>query len=374
MEYGEEPRGAQVEERSHSAEYRVLCICGLSPQVVTETLSVLLAEERGAPIDVHVLTTAIGAERLQETLLASGDGWLAKLFQAYGLPPLREDALHLHVIADAAGAPLADIVSPNDNVAVADLVNGLVRDLTTDSMPALHLSIAGGRKTMSFYAAYALSLHGRAQDELSHILVDPELEHRNDFFFASRQAMETGTPPVRLARLPFVHMRRGLDGAWRRGERSFSETVTGTELLLMPPSVQIDVAERGVRLSDRPVTLSPRNFLLLYWFADRAARDLGPIACDEAALEEIEARRIEVEGAGPSRLGDGLQRAREDLRTEGRAAWFERGLTGLKKALRSAPELPPGVGGRYCIKRSGRKGYSRYALEVPAKSIEIHRE
>ena len=50
-------------------------------------------------------------------------------------------------------------------------------------MASLHVSIAGGRKTMGFYVGYALSLFARDQDRLSHVLVPPSLESRQDFFY-----------------------------------------------------------------------------------------------------------------------------------------------------------------------------------------------
>jgi CRISPR-associated protein (TIGR02584 family) len=67
--------------------------------------------------------------------------------------------------------PLEDIVTEADNVAVADFITEKVRAVTADPEASLHVSIAGGRKTMGFYLGYALSLFGRPQDRLSHVLV-----------------------------------------------------------------------------------------------------------------------------------------------------------------------------------------------------------
>jgi CRISPR-associated protein (TIGR02584 family) len=43
---------------------------------------------------------------------------------------------------------------------------------TADPQASLHVSIAGERKTMGFYVGYALSLFGRTQGRLSHVLND----------------------------------------------------------------------------------------------------------------------------------------------------------------------------------------------------------
>ena len=55
-------------------------------------------------------------------------------------------------------------------------ITNLIRAFTADPESALHVSIAGGRKTMGFFLGYALSLYGRAQDKLSHVLVSPPFE------------------------------------------------------------------------------------------------------------------------------------------------------------------------------------------------------
>jgi CRISPR-associated protein (TIGR02584 family) len=47
----------------------------------------------------------------------------------------------------------------------------------------LHVSIAGGRKSMGFFAGYAFSLFGRTQDRLSHVLVNDPFESFPDFYF-----------------------------------------------------------------------------------------------------------------------------------------------------------------------------------------------
>ncbi|MBV5299598.1 MAG: TIGR02584 family CRISPR-associated protein, partial [Rhodoferax sp.] len=88
-----------------------------------------------------------------------------------------------------------DIRSPADNRAAADFITAQVRAITADSGCALHASIAGGRKTMGFYLGYALSLFGRPQDRLSHVLVSEPFESSYDFFYrdcASTSSARTG--------------------------------------------------------------------------------------------------------------------------------------------------------------------------------------
>jgi CRISPR-associated protein (TIGR02584 family) len=70
---------------------RLLCVSGLSPQIVTETLYALtvLSEPHFVPTEVHLLTTAEGADRARLTLLSEEPGWFHRLCKDYGLPEIR---------------------------------------------------------------------------------------------------------------------------------------------------------------------------------------------------------------------------------------------------------------------------------------------
>lgn len=144
----------------------LLVITGLSPQVVTETLYALAIsqEQVFVPTEIHVVTTAEGAQRARLTLLSDEPGWFYRLCADYGLPSIAFDSEHIQVLEDSKGNPLQDIRTPEENACVADQISELVRGFAQDEQAALHVSIAGGRKTMGFYLGYALSLYGRPQD------------------------------------------------------------------------------------------------------------------------------------------------------------------------------------------------------------------
>ncbi len=166
----------------------LLAVLGLSPQVLTETLYALaLAGEEGLPHEVHVLTTQVGAQRTLTQLLAPGSGWFHRLTQDYGLPPIKFEASTVHVLKGALGQELQDIRSAADNALLADQISDLVRAFTQDAHTSLHVSLAGGRKSMAFFAGYALSLWGRPQDRLSHVLVSEPFESSPEFYYPSRE-------------------------------------------------------------------------------------------------------------------------------------------------------------------------------------------
>lgn len=131
----------------------LLAITGLSPQVVTETVYALTIERSRpfVPTEIHLLTTREGAERARLALLSSEPGWFHRLRQDYGLPQIAFDESRIHQLRDEHGTALDDIRTPEQNRLAADFIIEHVRGLTSDPDCAVHVSIAGGRKTMGFF-------------------------------------------------------------------------------------------------------------------------------------------------------------------------------------------------------------------------------
>ncbi|WP_083845803.1 CRISPR-associated ring nuclease Csm6 [Thiocystis violascens] len=164
----------------------LLVVTGLSPQVVTETIYALWKQDpRLVPTEIHLITTVQGAEHARLNLLSPAIGWVERLRREYALPAIAFSPEHIHVIAGRDGRALEDIRSPDDNVCAADFITDLVRGFTDDARCALHVSIAGGRKSMGYFVGYALSLFGRAQDRLSHVLVSAPFESHREFYYPS---------------------------------------------------------------------------------------------------------------------------------------------------------------------------------------------
>lgn len=143
----------------------LLVVTGLTPQVVTETIYALWRTDPTlVPAEVHLITTQRGAEHARLNLLSPSINWIGRLRCDYQLPPIDFNAGHIHVIPGPDGTALEDIRTPEDNVRAADFITNLVRQLTAADENALHVSIAGGRKSMGYFVGYALSLFGRPQD------------------------------------------------------------------------------------------------------------------------------------------------------------------------------------------------------------------
>lgn len=265
-----------------SFDRRILvAACGMTPQIVTETLYALrvAASDSFAVNEIRLVTTADGKK--QAVKLCVG-GHMERLCKEYGFEDVRFDPSCIEVIRDAAGNELSDIRAPEHNRLAADCITDLVRRLTADDSAAIHVSLAGGRKTMGYYIGYALSLYGRSQDRLSHVLVSEGFEGHPEFYFptqesriittAAGRSLDTHEAVVTLAEIPFVRLRDTLPPRLLAERTSFSEAVRWSNLDEEPVRLEIDLRERTLRASGELVVLSP-VLLAFYTMFARAARD-----------------------------------------------------------------------------------------------------
>ena len=360
----------------------LLSVTGLSPQVVTETFYALAVaappEERFVPTEIVVVTTSEGAERVRLQLLSDEPGWLRRLVRDYGLPPVRFDESRVRVLAGENGCPIDDIRDPAANEAAADLILDTVRELTADPDCAVHASMAGGRKTMSYYLGYAMSLCGRPQDRLSHVLVDPPFEGHPDFFYpAPRQRvifsvgdqrpLDASKARVQLADIPFVPMRHAVEARLDRPGVRFRDLVAAARRAVGPPELVVDLRGRRVRAGGVVVRLSPSVLALYAVFARRAKEGAPPLPAPPKEVGDrlwaerylAEYRRI----VGELGVRDDTERALRDGMDGERFSYLKPKLhAALKKALGHAAAP-------YLIRSSGRP--RRFWLDLPSEAIRF---
>ena len=340
-----------LDARQHPDQFsrRILvAVTGLSPQIVTETLYALAvapSARRFVPTEIHLITTRTGAEKARLALLSDDPGWFHRLCRDYALPPICFTTDTIHTLEDAAGKPLDDIRSPADNRRAADGITGIIRQLTADPDCALHVSIAGGRKTMGFFLGYALSLYGRPQDQLSHVLVSEPFEASIGFYYPTPSSrvlempggrlVDSALAQVTLAELPFVSLRHGLPEALLTGLASYNETVEAARRALAPAELQIDLTARRIRAAGHEFGLPPAELALLSVVARRALRGEAPLPAPAKEFPDADWKRrylVELRWiAGP--LGD-LDETERALRKGMDGGYFSAHLSKLQKILR----------------------------------------
>ncbi len=286
-----------IEARTQPEEFArriLLMVTGRTPQVVTETLYALCVTQNPPfiPTEVHLITTAEGAQDARLALLSTDGSWFGRFCGDYGLGTIVFTSEQIHVIHNGDGQAVDDIRTEEEHRACADLITEMVRAFTADADAALHVSLAGGRKTMTYYLGNALTLFGRPQDRLSHVLVPPPYESNREFFYPTPESRPLYIEPLKryfdakdakvtLAQIPFVHLRDSLPRRFKtleEGKASFSDVVSAMQQALEPPAVKIDYVAGGLSLAGGQfVELSGADLAFYGWLARRRTASVAPV-------------------------------------------------------------------------------------------------
>ncbi len=360
----------------------LLAVTGLSPQVVTETLYALAvnSDTPWIPTEIHLITTAEGKQRAELALLSGDPGWLPRLCKDYDLPTIAFGKKYIHCVERSDGQPLADIATPEDNERLADLITETVRELTADNDSAVHASIAGGRKTMGFYLGYALSLFGRPQDSLSHVLVSEPFESSWDFFYPTpyskvitirgNKLEDTKNARVSLADIPFVRLREGMDGRLLQGTARFSDTVAAAQKALRPPELIIDRKALCIQAADQRIVLPPKELALYSLFAERLLNGRPPLSAPPKDAPDLKWAARFLASYRDLRDGqlDDIDRTETALKDGMDGDYFSYTKSKLHKRLRGT--LGSAVARPYLIDDGGTRP-RRYCLDLPARAVRF---
>lgn len=261
---------------------------GGAPGVVTETIWWLLRKREvpWPPDELHLVTTTLGAKDWRQPT-TEARRQLSALLRDCGRPDIVPS---IHVPIDQDGNEISDIRTEAENVAFANDLTRLIKRLSDTADNRIHVSMAGGRKTMSSYAQQAISLCGREGDELSHILVNPpELEYNRAFYWPGQELrkvnigseeepimFEAVRAEIEVVPSPFVRLRAHLKHIPLARENFDHWTlVERVQASVDQFALELDVANRQVRVGGEGVPFSPQEFAL-YRLLVTALKDSWP--------------------------------------------------------------------------------------------------
>lgn len=334
----------------------LVCVTGLSPQIVTETLFALSVNQtpKWIPDEIRLITTQRGAENARLTLLSERPGWFHQLCRDWSLPPIAFDHEHIEILLDAQGEPLDDIRDDQDNKRAADGIADIVRRLTEDDHTEIHASIAGGRKTMGFFMGYAMSLWGRPQDKLSHVLISAPFESRAEFFYPTptpyviparspaEDPLDASVAKVWLGDIPFVRLRSLLPESIKGKNSGFAQAVSAANLALDQIDLDIDIALSCVRINQQTIALPPMQLGLLVLLAWRCKRKLPPLRAPLKEVDDPEWRKMARQeltlALGEMNIPDSLDKRLGQTKPMG--GTLSEQLSKMEKTLRNSGALP----------------------------------
>lgn len=290
-----------------AAERKTVLVAGVgtSPAVLTETVWGLAHQATPVvPDEIVVLTTLTGRQRLEREVMAGEPSVWSRLvaaLKADGLPVdgrLAFGETSIRVFPDAHRNPLADLRSGDENLRAADFMLAQLRQYTESPDSVVLTSIAGGRKTMSALLLSCMTLLGRADDRVYHVLLPPEFEGRLDppFHFPENGVVHrtSANPPcelesskaaVELFEVPYVRMRGWYQEKFKSIPPSYETLVSKVQSVapaaVVPPDMEIDAWKGALVLNGRAVPLSRPCFAALILLASGCdVKDLHGRLCE----------------------------------------------------------------------------------------------
>ena len=242
-----------------------LAVTGLHPQVITESLFGIIQKNMPWPDEIKIITTKQGKQSIQKGLLdleGEGQSKLKQLCVDYGKTLPIFNLENILVVPDARGDFIDDPRNEEDQEALADFIIKVVGELCADNSVQLHASIAGGRKTMTFFLGYAMTLFARVGDKLSHVLVEQAFEGDPEFYYPtattqwiktrnSKIKLDSSLAKVTLVDIPFIRHRtqlhsNALENLTNESYREMTalQNLVNTEQL----EIEINIAMRSVIL------------------------------------------------------------------------------------------------------------------------------
>lgn len=286
----------------------LLAVCGLTPQVITETLYAL--HQQGMQVDaVRILTTRLGKDACIGQLLRAEDGEYHRYLDEYGIGRDSIDFAphHVKAVLHADGTEINDIDTEEENELFLRLCMEEAFALTADPHQRVLFSIAGGRKTMGASLSLAAQCYARAQDRIYHVLLSPgEFESCRDFFYPPKESrlvevrtregqpclMETALAQITLVPMPFFPLRSHLT------PQMLAEPHSPAALMLslvreQKHELAINLAERTLAWKGVEVDMSAAN-LAVYAFLAQVKKDgeCSRASCQECASCYLTVRQI----------------------------------------------------------------------------------
>jgi CRISPR-associated protein (TIGR02584 family) len=233
------------------------------------------------------LTTSRGRESIRRELFADGV-WHAlrdSLGVSAGELCFGDTADSIRVFTNAHRvSELDDIASTEDGAAVGDFILENLRQFTETPDVRVTCSLAGGRKTMSALAALSMTLLGRAEDTLCHVLVEPPFDDpalRPKFHFPQGRSHTTregstvadSQAAIRLHEIPFVRCRNVFRREYGRLPGTFADTVRLANNRLEEedmPAVRLAPGDKWCQVDGKPIKLSDDEFDTFWMLLERA--------------------------------------------------------------------------------------------------------
>jgi len=319
---------------AQSHETVLVTTVGTSPSVLTSTIWALAHHEGIVPHRIKVLTTRLGRDRLVQQVFTPSPDFGGRTAWEILCKNLEADGYDLTGRLEFAPSPaflrvftavqpgeqmpreLDDITSQAENEQVADAMLETLRGVMNDDTRIV-ASIAGGRKTVSalFYAC--VSLIGRSDDRIIHIVVNEPFDRTDlipPFFFPTQKCVQlvgrdgrnvrARDAKVSVIKVPFVPLANLFPRELGRTPGRFSALVAeyrqaGQRQSLDSVRLTVHRSRLEIVVNDTSLKLAPREQWLAVFLAEQVCTGDSKFEKLEQALDSMKKCFIQLVAEAP---------------------------------------------------------------------------
>jgi len=306
----------------------LIAVSGLTPQIITETLYCLAVKKKIQIDELYIITTSKG----RDIIFGTDEEFNIK--RKY--PPLKREIKRLcdtykikfpkfdnndnHIItAKEQSTDLYDIRNDKHNKLFPNKVCEFIKDKTRIKETILHCSISGGRKTMSVDLAFALSLFGKQEDKLYHVLIDEKLEFSK--FFPENKKEDA---LLEIAEIPYVKLRPLIaEQTENKAFKSMSYTDIVNYMqrqLKIKSSDKLYISKKRNEIwfgENERVKMLPKELMMYTYFIERKNSGFPSLHINDIAKEFYnDSKEVDNVYTKISKINNHIRKAINDIDTE----------------------------------------------------------
>ena len=253
----------------------LVAVSGLTPQVISETLYCLSVQKKIRIDEIFVITTTEGKRNIEEYYFLNREK--GEIEGPYQLKEEIEKMCKQHeinvpmfstkgnvIVASEENIKMHDVRTDRDNILFPNVITNAIKKLTSDDRNILYCSLSGGRKTMSAYMGFALSIYAREGDKLYHVLASKEFEDTGRFYPEKKKNKD-----LILSEVPFIKLRPVLKDKIDYKNKTYSEIIEQSQReleRLKEDGVMIDIKKRTINYKGNTVKFEPAHLALYLFF------------------------------------------------------------------------------------------------------------
>lgn len=225
---------------------------------------------------------------------------------------------------------------------------------------------------------YAMSLFGRPQDRLTHVLIEDDYFFNDAFFYPPPQSkwipckdgsvVDAHTIEVTLANLPFIRLRDTLPLELLSGKQRFTDLIAAAQAQITQANVQFNAALKQLYCNGKFIKMPPLHLTFYVWMLERCCNQHPAIRWTSQEQPRLEQQFLKLYSQLFGMNGH-YESAAKSLAQGLTKTWFEEKKSKINKTL--SEQLGHTAALPYQIHSQGKRPLTCFGLILPPSTISL---